>query len=161
MSDAMYKLSITGPGVAIERDITDGQLIQIVSIALGSESWPVVPPSGNLPVDLEVSAPDSRSAPPSTQKPKLSIREFISSLKTDSNPARIAAIALYIREHLGEDRLDRGSIANWFTKAGLSVPRNLPRDIQNAVRQGLIAVDPQSSDRFYVTAKGEKELGFD
>lgn len=90
--------------------------------------------------------------------PVLSFPEFLERLHADNNFKRIAAIALYHRDHLRQRHVLRDDIPGWFQKAGLPAPKNVSRDIRYAVKRGLIAEDLQQEGAFYVTRKGEEQL---
>lgn len=91
-------------------------------------------------------------------RPDLSFAEFLDEVQPGNNFQRIAAIALYRRDYLGEDSVSRDELPKWFQKAGRPAPKNIARDIRWALKRGLVAEDPEQDDLYYVTKKGVDEL---
>lgn len=100
----------------------------------------------------------SEDGSPVEGRPELSFAEFLDEVAPENNFQRIAAIALYRRDYLGEDLVTRDELPRWFQKAGRPAPKNISRDIRWALKRGLVAEDPQQDDHYYVTKKGVDRL---
>jgi hypothetical protein len=87
-----------------------------------------------------------------------SIGEFLSELRATNNAEKIAAIALYLQEHFGRQRVQKSEIIDSFATAGEAAPRNPTRDFQGAVTRRLIAEDPNKRGHYYVTQTGITRL---
>lgn len=99
-----------------------------------------------------------RTNPEVYDSPQMSLAEYLDDANPGNNFERIAAVALYHREVLGQARVPRDDIPKWFQRAGRAVPKNLSRDIRYALKRGLIAEDHAEADKYYVTRKGEELL---
>lgn len=139
-----FRLTLAGPGVSIDKEVTQEVALAVLQVALGGR----VAPSGGS----AASAPDSTG-------PRLSLREFIDLVGVRSNPEKIAAFAAYLRDHAGQEDVARDDIKSCFKSAGEPMPGNFPRDFAGAVQAGLIAEDPKKPGRFYLTRKGEELVG--
>jgi hypothetical protein len=138
VSENLYKVSIQGEGISIERDAPAAILPRLLALLIGDSSGSPTP--------------DGHAAPRS--EAKTSIAEFLTELNISSNPERIAGIALFVREILGRDRVARDELPEWFQRAGQPAPRNLIRDVKNAVAQRLITEDHARAGEYLVTESG-------
>ena len=57
-------------------------------------------------------------------------------LNINNNVERIAAVALYLKDVQGSNRIDKDEITDWFQKAGLATPKNLPAIYKVLSRRG-------------------------
>lgn len=143
MSDKPFKVSVQGPGISIEREVGEGVLPRLLSILLTD----ALPEAGAFTAAATVRHDQNTS-----------IGEFLSDLKISSNPERIAGVALFAREVLGRERILREEIPEWFQRAGQPAPKNLFRDLKNAVAQRLISEDHARAGEYLVTETGVKAL---
>ena len=157
MAGEPYKITIEGPGISVTREVEEKTAFSILSIALGNKSG-----SGLTEQEASISETntgDEKSTPSSeTTTNDVSIGEFMADLKIGNNVERIAAVALYLKDVQGSNRMKKDEVTDWFQKAGLVAPKNLPRDIQSAVKKRLIAEDNNDSERYFVTQTGERTL---
>jgi hypothetical protein len=146
----LYELSLTGPGVMVERTI-DGQTAQRVFVAiLGRDATGQV----GRPI---VARDLSRSDAPTESGP--SIREFWNAHSTRTIPEKIAATGAYYRLHLGKQSFSKEDIVEGFEAAGEPLPRNLYRDISKSLRASLISPKSGLEGTYYVTAAGLAAIG--
>lgn len=143
MSEKPFKVLVQGPGMSIEREIGEGVLPRLLSLLIGDAAQEAA----------------SSGAPGAVQREGgTSVGEFLSDLNISSNPERIAGIALFAREVLGRDRIQRDELPEWFQRAGQPAPKNLLRDLKTAVAQRLIAEDHTRAGEYLVTDTGTKTL---
>lgn len=142
-----FELTINGPDLSFHREIDEEGLGRVMAaLLLKNEHTGFVTPG---------------AAPPTEQvatRPKVSIGEFMRESGTRSNAERIAAIALYLRDFVGQETFRREDLAPWFKKAGFPVPKNVWRDVTKAVKQRMIAEDHSDKGAFYLTQTGEEHL---
>lgn len=146
-SDAIFRVKLDGPGVAVDKEISQEMAAAIMQVALGGG----LVPSGGGGV-----AQDARDAQRSG--PRLSLREFLESASARSNPEMMTCFAAYLRDYGGQEEFSREDIKACFKQAGETLPANFPRDFQKAVQSGWIAEERAGSGRYYLTRKGEEAI---
>jgi hypothetical protein len=145
MGKAKINLKLDGQGISVEKEIDEEQLVEIMSLIFSSNT-----------VD---STNGKKSKKEKKSETRLtSISEFISSVDVNKNSERIAAIVLYHADILDESSIEKEDIPSWFTKAGLSAPKNLPRDIKTAIKENLIAEVHDKKGVYYITNTGKDKL---
>lgn len=157
MPDKEFKLRIEGPGVDVSQDLNRKQVLQVLSIAFGDGSEPEIN-NQNLAEEHSGGDKGGNLDEGKASSANVSIGEFMADLQVNSNTDRIAAVALYSRDQLSTPQITKDDIPDWFKKAGEAAPKNLPRDLSNAVKRRLIAEDHTDSGHYYVTATGERTL---
>lgn len=156
MSENTFKVSIKGPGMDVEKDVSEDKALQVLSVAFSAS--PQAPDAHVPRTEPEKSTPTDTKRDVQPKQSALAIGEFMSELKIDNNPERIAAIALYLKEQLDQQFITRDELPGWFQKAGEAAPKNITRDVAAAVKQRVIAEDHNNSGQYYVTGTGEKKL---
>lgn len=145
MTDLPYSVRVTGPGLEMTKAVDQHVALRVLNVVFGGAQPSA---SGHVsPRDV-----------PDPQAPELTVGEFLSELTIRNNQDRIAGIALYLREYLGEDRVPRDDLLAWFERAGEPAPKNLNRDLSQAVRKKLVAEDHQRPGEFFVTSTGEDRV---
>lgn len=152
MSDQIFKVTVKGPGTEISRDVEEKQALEILSIALGTKQE----------FSTESESP-SEAAEENVEGNKnttsdLSVGEFIADLNIQSNDDRIAAIALFLEEHHDQPHFTKDELSTWFQRVGEKSPSNVPRDLNKAVKNRMIAQDTDDPDYYYVTNTGKEKL---
>src|SRR5438309_700004 len=109
-----FKLSLTGEGVTVEREVAGDVARDIIAVVLG----------GGIPRGVRSTAPSATG---------LSIREFIDETGAKKNPQIVTAIGQYLIDHEGQERFTRGDLKARFAQAGEPMPANLSRDVALAV----------------------------
>ena len=149
-------LTMSGNKLSYNDDITVVQAAQIISylhagIALTS---PVTP----SPAVAESDSP----AASERRRPGLTPRDALEATGAKTNPEKIVAFALYVEQQGGKDAFTIEDIRPLFRQARESVPGNLSRDLDAAIRSNWIAA-AEDKGEYYVTevAAGVLDSGFD
>jgi hypothetical protein len=143
MSEKPFKITVEGPGISIAREVAESVLPRLMALL-------VIPDSAGVAEPHIGRQGGSVSA--------TSIGEFLSELNIRSNPERIAGVALFLRETMGRDTVSKDDLPTWFQRAGQPAPKNIHRDIKDAVAQRLIAEDHAHAGEFLVTDTGVRVL---
>lgn len=151
-----FTVEIDGPGMSVTRQTDGATVAGVVRLLFAGENG-----SGleSVLVDKatagngEVTA---HNAP--AEEPQISIGEFLDQVGATNNFQRIAAIALYHREYLGERFVEQQDLPTWFERAGRSAPKNLSRDVREATKRRLIAERTEEEGQLFVTGTGEEQL---
>jgi hypothetical protein len=133
----LYKVSIKGPGINVERKVSEVQANQLL-VALVTGRTP--PKEGGPPGSQEIEAD--------------SIAEYLGAASAKSAPERITAIGAFLTRYRDRKSFNREDLETAFQDAAESVPKNLHRDIKNTVREGWIAPRPGEKGLYYVTKTG-------
>jgi hypothetical protein len=150
-TEELYKVSIKGVGVTIEKSVPARVARQMINAIMG-DAAPYEPVSSQeMPVARN---PLGTGYAPAAGGHKTSLREFLDESRASRNPDKITAIAQYIFVHEGADLFTRNDIKGRFRTAGEAAPANFTRDFTWAVKNGWVAEDAKSSGSFYVTKKG-------
>ena len=91
-------------------------------------------------------------------KPLSSPREAILSTGAKTNAQKILVLGAYLAQRDNSDDFATAELKTLFVKAGEPAPRNLARDIRDAVKAGYIMESMTSSDMYAVTNTGYKAL---
>lgn len=143
-SDVVFRVKLDGPGVAVDKEISQETAVAIMQVALGGAS------GLNAVVAHELRAEG--------RKPRLSLREFMESANARSNPEKMTCFAAYLRDYSDQSEFGREDIKVCFKQAGETLPGNFGRDFQKAVQSGWIAEERANSGRYYLTRKGEEAI---
>lgn len=135
-----FVIKVTGPGIDVSQKVDGPTALSTLQLLWGP---------ADLPAALPVAHQRTRGS-----VGQVAVGEFLSGLHVTNNPEKIAGIALYAREHLGQDRIQKAEVLDWFATAGEPAPRNLTRDLQNAISRRLIAEDHAKRGHYYVTQTG-------
>lgn len=157
MSENMFKITIEGPGMNVNKELPESKVLQVLAIAFPSTSSQ--PPSADAmqtPDGASQGTNPSQSA--KLKQAEMAISEFLADLKIGNNAEKIAAVVLYLKEQRDQPLTSRDELPNWFQKAGEAIPKNITRDLATAVKQRLVAEDHTSAGHYYVTGTGEKAL---
>lgn len=147
VKDTEFVIVVTGPGVDVKKNVDGPTALHALQLLWSPAD--VAPSQG--PIGSKPTTRRSTGA-------QVAIGEFLSSLHATNNPEKIAGIALYVRDHLGQDRIQRADVLDWFATAGEGAPRNPTRDFQNAINRKLIAEDHAKRGHYYVTGTGVEHL---
>lgn len=147
---------MSGSRLSYSGDITVVQAAQIVSylhtgIALAS---PVSPPPAVAGFDGPAESERRRTG--------LTPRNALEAAGAKTNPEKIVAFALYVEQQGSKDTFTIEDIKPLFRQARESVPGNLSRDLDAAIRSSWIAA-AEDKGEYYVTevAAGVLDSGFD
>ena len=143
-----YKVSVTGPGVSIEKDLAPDQLFGVLSIVLGGTQQPA---TASLGVQIQTPAGQQ----PQGARPPVSLREFLNNSAAKTIPQKLLAMAVYNNQILNRETIGRDDFRPMFQRAGEALPGNFARDLRLALAQGWLEESHAQPDTFYVTATGE------
>jgi hypothetical protein len=145
-----YKISLTGPGISVERSIPVDKALQIVAIVLGGTAAAQIPRSSGSPAAI--------ARPFGESDRRKALREFWDEVEPKRMPDRIVTIGCYLQRFSGQESFTRDDVKRQFRVAGEAIPGNLHRDWTWAVANGWIAEVHDAPGFFYVTSKGEKAV---
>lgn len=154
--DGSYKISISGDGVKIEKEISADTARLVVNIVMGGQASDA--PAGSVSgASIGVGA-NASPKPQSTTHAgtKLSLREFFNECEASTNQEKITAIAAHMKIYGGKVQFLREEVLTGFRQAGEVAPKNYHRDFSKAVASGWIAEDTGNAGSFYITHTGEK-----
>lgn len=143
---ARYRLTLSGAGVTVEREIPGYVAARIISMVMGGSN----PPGGGT---------SSWGSDPTMQSQGSgvvadTVGEFLQATGATSNPEKILAIAVFLAERKQKADFSRADIRAQFRAAGEPNPANFPRDFQKAVASRWLAPVEGSKDSFFVTNTG-------
>lgn len=148
-----YKVSITGPGANIERDIPFEVFRRILMLLYVEET------ETRKGAAKPVAAEGSRARPAvGIGDAAPSLREYFDRHEASTNSGKLAAVGAFKKAYSGENSLTPEELTQAFLDAGEPSPANLPRDIKETIRKGWIARKPGEDDIYYVTGSGEKAV---
>ena len=151
MSEQEYTVTVTGPGLEFSRAADETTALSIITAAMSGHavgSDDKQKPAEDPQTEVEMTESTERVA----------INEFLVPLNTPGNAERIAGILLFAKEQLGKERVPVSDLLESFQRAGLSPPKNLSRDVGNAVKKGVISEDTKHTNEFFVTQTGIQAL---
>lgn len=144
-----YKLNLEGPGLKVERALTEVQAFEVLAVLMGGA------------VGLGADTPPARASREAavartrgTAGRGLSLREYFDEAEPKRNPDKILVVASYLKAIEGVEAFSPDDVKGRFRSAGETVPGNWARDFRWVVQNGWVAEDQGSGD-YYVTKKGE------
>jgi hypothetical protein len=159
MSDETYKVSIKGPGLALERQVPKTISDQLVVLLLtGNPSRVITSPAGT-PAGAG-NRHVTTASPGDTGKgveQDLSIREYLDSTNAKRVPDKITAIGAYLAQG-GRADFTKADLVSSFEAASESVPKNLGRDLRWTSKAAWIAARTGKKDTWYVTKSGHEAI---
>jgi hypothetical protein len=155
MSDETYKVSIKGPGLALERQVPKTISDQLVVLLLtGNPPRVIIPPAGtgNRHVTTALAGDTVKAV-----EQDLSIREYLDSTNAKRVPDKITAIGAYLGQG-GKADFTKTDLVSSFEAASESVPKNLGRDLRWTSKAAWIAARTGKKDAWYVTKSGHQAI---
>lgn len=143
--DSPYSVKLSGPGLELTKAVDQHVALRVLEVVMGDVNTVPTRPGGLQPGREDI-------------RPETTIGEFLAGLTLRNNQDRIAGIALYLRDHLGEIRVPRDDFPIWFQRAGEPAPKNPIRDLNRTVAKKLIAEDHERPGEFFITSTGEKRV---
>lgn len=143
MSD--FVIQIEGPGLTLKREAEEAMVLRILGILLGTRAQTMFAQASGLQASV---------APPEVANVGESPREYLDRSGAKTNPEKITALGLYLRAQ-GSESFSPRNLRDLFVAAGEAAPKNMTRDIKEAVRSGWAAIRPDQPDSYYVTNRGE------
>lgn len=140
----LFKLTISGYGVDVDRMIDGKTLAVVMACVMGADNLVA-------PVSL-VSSTSSPAA--SGAAVQTSLREFLDQAHAKRKPDQIVAIGHYITQIEAQADFSRDEVKERFSVAREPMPANFPRDFLFAERKGMIAKVHGKEGRYYITRTG-------
>lgn len=137
-----YRLTLTGGGLNLERQIGESEALSIVSIVMGGRR-------GDAP--LRDGGSTTSDAPTG-----LTEGEYLEQSGADKYPEKMLALGAYIEDELGQVSFTRNDVREAFERAREPLPGNFARDFGVALSNRWIAEVRGSKDDFHVTGTGKK-----
>lgn len=158
-----YKISINGPGLSFEREISE-QVAQevLLWILTGKFANPPIHsshPEGEMSIKSQSAV--RASAPKLGNRLStrgLSIGEYMDKHEPRRIPDKIATFALFLKEEREVHDFVKDDLVAIFREAAEPIPKNLGRDMKWTQTSGWIALTPGEKSQFYLTDKGEKAV---
>jgi hypothetical protein len=145
-----YKLTLTGGGLSVDREVDEATAFQIVATIMGGGALPRATSGGGANVgDLPRSRPSAVG--------RLSLREHMDELEPRRNPDKILAIGVYITDAVGMDTFTPEDVKKEFKNAAEPSPANWSRDWNWTLGNGWLARADEAGE-FYVTQKGREAV---
>lgn len=91
-------------------------------------------------------------------RPLSSPREAVLDSGAKTNAQKILILGQYIADRDGTDEFAPAELKTLFVKAGEAAPRNLARDIRDAIRAGYITESIETTGVYVVTNTGRKAI---
>src|SRR4051812_32367468 len=131
-----YKVTITGDGTRVEKSVPPHVAIEVIRLVAAVE------------------ARHSRNMAMSGRGPRQpDLAEFLEKHSPANNIERVTATAMFLREQ-GFLYFDHDLLRSTMRKAGLAVPKNVPRDVGAARKKGWIEENPLVSGELSLTTTG-------
>ena len=152
MSDSLYKISIKGPGLTLNRDVPKPVADQLVVVLLTGSTIgaPLTPGTAGKSAPLRTPS-NAQAVTPGSE---LVIREFLDSVNAKRVPDKITAIGAYLAQS-GQGDFGKADLVANFEAAGEPVPKNLNRDLKWTLKAGWIAARTGKKETWYVTNTGQ------
>lgn len=147
-----YTLSLKGEGITLERMVPKDIALEIINVALGGVAGP------RRSSESGTDGAGNRGGEGAGVAEPVTPGEFIESVNASSNPQKIVAFGVYLRDNRGEGSFTREDIKGMFRSAHESPPANFGRDFRNALSANWIAGENGPSDRYFVTGTGAKAV---
>ncbi len=145
------KITLIGDGLSYECDATVVQAAKIIGFLNTDDTLSNDYGSTNPTLSTSfIEAPQARALS--------SPREAILGANAKTNSQKILVLGAYLTQRDGSDEFATSELKTLFVKAGEPAPRNLTRDIRDAIKVGYIMESMTSSDMYAVTNTGLQTL---
>ena len=157
MNEENYKISLTGNGLSVSKEIPEEVARRVLNLLLGGS---MISSGPARVVELRESPIRERPTSPdySVRKPSISLREYLDEVQAKRNPDIILGIASHIVNHIGEESFGADDIRKFFSIAGEKMPANFGRDFRWVALNGWIAENHSTPGRYYITKRGQQAL---
>lgn len=163
MSNPTYSLKLTGPGLSLERTLTETEVGSIILHLFSAASKAGSPtPASGVPVPshadrFELSQEDQQTNS-SISRPHKTARGYLQEFEPKRIPDKIACLGLFLREIEKRNEFTREDIKRVFQAAAEPIPTNLGRDMQWTHSVDWISPSPSDSNLYYLTHNGESAV---
>lgn len=146
------KISIEGDGLQYGGETNLHKAAQIIAF-MGAEQSSLQNSGARVATSSSLMAPSTSVAQSNMMTP----RQFINQAGAKTNVQKIAVIAKYLKDQ-GREVFVRSEIVEEFRRAGEVSPKNIGRDIKEAVIAGYICESPDQTGEYYLTNEGEEAV---
>lgn len=136
--DKSFKITITGPGISIDKELDENQLAKILPLAVSS----------SIQNTISQTSTDF-------QYPPLSIREYIDSKNPKTYPQKVVVVASYLRNILKKEKFTPEDVKIQLERAAEKITKNFLRDFKLALQAGWIAESYEVKGNYFVTSTGQ------
>ena len=143
-TEEKFSLKISGNGINIERQIDNKTVAAILSLAIGSQKSDDI----TMPIQRKFDVTDPLAETPT------SLREYLDEVGASRKPDQIVAIGHFISRYENRSDFSRDEIRSQFSIAREPMPKNFSRDLNLAIKAGMLAKVHQKPGYFYVTKAG-------
>jgi hypothetical protein len=148
--DPEYKVVVTGPGMEVERQISESVALSILSVVMGGGRGAASRGTG-------ADEPSERIERGSRGL-GMSEGEFLEESGAKKNFQKVTALGYFIEEELQQESFTRNDVREAFDRAREPMPGNFARDFGVAVEATFIAEVRGSNDQFHLTSTGRKAV---
>ncbi len=162
MSDAAVHLSLSGR-MTFDEDISLAQAAQILAYLTGQPLSPAAPSGFALDVRSDTSlageerTPGRPSEPAPAPSPAPTPRELLQLTGAKTNVEKIVAFAGYLTRSEAIEAFTVNDLRQVFRRAREPLPGNLNRDVDSAIRAGLV-IPTETRGEYLLTARAEEAL---
>lgn len=152
------KIKLDGNGLNFDGGITLFQATQIMAFI----ARPIDPDKADTPIELLSDPIQTGERKQITNTSRFeSPREAINTLQAKTNPQKVVALALYLGASSENGMVvEFDSILTEFAKAGEPTPKNISRDVKDAVTAGYVYPESKTSFRLLSSADAVPDQGF-
>jgi len=157
------KISISAPGMAIQAQVKDEALAELIKLTQQYREESTAPVSDQL--GSGIGSSPSASLPPAIQSEdnvKNSLKthgaaELLTLVRWDTNPDKILLLGAWHEARGGTTPWRSADMDAIFSQAKEEAPANFPRDIKQAIKSGWIhAATPRT---YTITGTGWRRIG--
>lgn len=167
--DEGYHLILKGGGLALDRNVTEHQAWAVLGVVFGQpgakrlSAMPAPDTHGRGGARQQHEEHSQKveqdQQPPQRIAPEadLTVGEFIEQCEATSNPEKIVAISMFLRNYAGHETISRNDVRAQFQRAGEPIPANFHRDFVKAVSSKWISTTTDGKN-YFITGSGRKAV---
>jgi hypothetical protein len=144
-----YQLKLTGPGLSLEKDVSEEIANRITLLVLSGGKIEQSPAGKGSGIDPASSGTKGAVG-------NKSVREYLQASNAKKIPQQMTVIGHHLLETHQKDAFSMEELLKGFSDAKESPPKNPNRDINTAIKRGWIAL--RQKDSYYVTSTGMKAI---
>jgi len=153
MSENIFKVKLTGPGLDFEKDIDAEKVSSIIQLCLST-----CVPQNTPPLKETKTIENSSNHSSSLSKNNPSLVEWFNRFSPKRNPDKILCFASYLIDVQGRECFEPDEIKPLFQKCGEPIPKNFPRDFRWTISNGWLDESLENSGQFFITNTGRQAL---
>jgi hypothetical protein len=157
--DKIYKISIEGAGLSLNRAVSKeiGEQVVVLLLTAGAPKahQGVIDPAVSAHAPAQTKHSPASKVQHRSEYRETSIREFLDSCEAKRAPDKITAIGEYLNTQHNQLTFDKNDLVSQFESAAEPVPANISRDLKWTLKAGWIALKKDTKDCYYVTNSGK------